>query len=67
MDSEEFSFLEEIRLHPDDLIYRAIYADWLEEREDPRSEVVRIQCEMSELLPADPRLVQLKQRETELT
>ncbi len=67
MDSEEFSFLEEIRLHPDDLIYRAIYADWLEECEDPRSEVVRIQCEMSELLPADPRLVQLKQRETELT
>lgn len=66
MDPEEYSFLNQIRLQPEDITARLIYADWLEENEDPRSELIRLQCEKFELLPADPDLHTLKSREREL-
>ena len=34
--NEEHAFYEEILAHPDDDFSRLIFADWLEERGDPR-------------------------------
>jgi uncharacterized protein (TIGR02996 family) len=40
------SFLQAIRANPDDDHLRLIYADWLEERGDPRGEFIRVQIEL---------------------
>jgi uncharacterized protein (TIGR02996 family) len=40
-------FLQEIAAAPDDDAPRLVYADWLEERGDPRGEFIRIQCELA--------------------
>jgi len=40
--SEEASFLRAIGMTPGDSAPRLIYADWLDEREDPRASLVRI-------------------------
>lgn len=40
--SEEAAFLTAIRAAPNDLTPRGAYADWLEERGDPRAEFVRL-------------------------
>jgi uncharacterized protein (TIGR02996 family) len=42
--SEEAPFLRAIREQPDDDAPRLIYADWLEERGDPRGEYLRLWC-----------------------
>jgi uncharacterized protein (TIGR02996 family) len=42
--SLEASFLRAIREEPDDDAPRLIYADWLEERGDPRGEYLRLWC-----------------------
>ncbi len=42
--SEEAAFLEAIRAEPGDLVARGVYADWLEERGDPRAEYLRLLC-----------------------
>src|SRR5579871_2565422 len=44
------AFLNAIRSKPADRSVRLIYADWLEERRDPRSELIRI-CEAMRRLP----------------
>ncbi len=36
-----------IRENPDDLTPRLVYADWCDERGDPRGEFIRIQCELA--------------------
>src|SRR5688500_3802818 len=59
----EQPFLEAIRHDPDDDIPRLIYADWLEERGNPRGELVRIQCELARLPAADERRPALQSRE----
>lgn len=41
------SFLQAIRANPDDDHLRLIYADWLEERGDPRGEFIRVQIELA--------------------
>ncbi len=38
---DEYAFLKAIREHPDDTALRLVYADWLEDRGDPRSQTVR--------------------------
>lgn len=51
---------------PDDDAPRLVYADWLEERGDPRGTFVRVQCALARL-PADhPRRRELEQVEDEL-
>lgn len=40
-------FLQEILAAPGDDGPRLVYADWLEERGDPRGEFIRIQCELA--------------------
>ena len=68
--SDEANFLEGIQASPDDLFLRLVYADWLEERGDPRSEYLRVDGEllrlMSSLSPkasdVDRKLKQLRSR-----
>ncbi|MFK7769714.1 MAG: TIGR02996 domain-containing protein [Mariniblastus sp.] len=43
----------EVIANPDDMAPRLVYADWLEEQGDPRSEFIRIQCRIAELTPED--------------
>ena len=42
--NEEAAFLNAIFANPDDDAPRLIYADWLEERDDPKGEFIRLQC-----------------------
>ena len=46
--SLEESFLEDIRRHPEDDAPRLVYADWLDEHDEPeRAEFIRLQCELA--------------------
>lgn len=45
MNPEE-GFLRQIQQEPEDPIHRQVYADWLEERGDPRAGYLRLQAEM---------------------
>ena len=57
------SFLAEIINNPDDDTPRLIYADWLEEQGDPRSEFIRLQCEIASRPSYDPALSELREQE----
>jgi uncharacterized protein (TIGR02996 family) len=59
-------FLQEILAHPDDDAPRLIYADWLDERGDPRGEFIRVQCELAQLAVRNARYRKLRAREREL-
>jgi uncharacterized protein (TIGR02996 family) len=63
---EEQAFLRAISAAPDDNTVRLIYADWLEERDDPRAEFVRAQVHLRELAPDDPAGTSLRVWEREL-
>lgn len=43
----EAAFVKAILAEPDDEPLRLIFADWLEERGDPRGEFIRVQCELA--------------------
>jgi len=45
---------------------RLVYADWLEEHGDPLGAFIRIQCEMAQLYPFDPRFEELTIREQQM-
>jgi uncharacterized protein (TIGR02996 family) len=62
----EDGFLHDILAHPDDDAPRLIYADWLDERNDPRGEFIRVQCALAYLSVEDPRRWPLEQGEEEL-
>jgi uncharacterized protein (TIGR02996 family) len=64
--SEEEAFLRAIIEEPDEGSHRLVYADWLEERGDPRGEYLRCQCSRSALRPADPTFAALLRREKDL-
>ena len=59
-------FLDAIRETDSDDTPRLIYADWLEERGDPRAEFIRVQCELAKLQPYHERYAELHPREQEL-
>jgi uncharacterized protein (TIGR02996 family) len=61
-DLEEQSLVRHILKEPDDDQARLVYADWLEERGDPRAEFLRIQC----ALKNDPVDKKLLARQTKL-
>lgn len=44
---EEDGFLQQIVACPDDDAPRLIFADWLEERGDPRGAFIRVQCQLA--------------------
>lgn len=50
--AEPTDFLRAIIDNPDDDSLRLIFADWLEERGDPRAEFIRIQCELARQCPS---------------
>ena len=67
IDHEEELFLREIRFSPDDEDQRAVYADWLEERGDPRAEFLRVDRELAQTAPDQPdRRTELIERRTVL-
>jgi uncharacterized protein (TIGR02996 family) len=52
---------------PDDDGPRLVYADWLEEHDEPaRAEFIRVQCSLARLPAKDPRQPALQHREQEL-
>src|SRR5262245_64817382 len=59
-------FLDAIRREPDSQGPRLVYADWLDERGDPRAELIRIQCALQRLSIRDPEWPTLDRREREL-
>jgi uncharacterized protein (TIGR02996 family) len=63
-DPEEDALFQAVLAAPDDTP-RLIYADWLEERGDPRAELIRVQCGQIDLpffLEGDPRNTELAAR-----
>jgi uncharacterized protein (TIGR02996 family) len=64
--SEEVAFLSAVIDRPDDDTLRLVYADWLQERGDPRAEFIRVQVALARAAPDDPHLGALRSREREL-
>ncbi len=61
------AFLEAVIAAPDDDAPRLLYADWLEEHDDPdRAEFIRVQCSLDRTPADDPRRQALRRREQEL-
>jgi uncharacterized protein (TIGR02996 family) len=54
---EEEGFLQAIQANPDDDLSRLVYADWLDERGDPRGEFLRLQLAIRALAPDHPHRV----------
>jgi uncharacterized protein (TIGR02996 family) len=64
--SDVESFLAAIRDEPDDDTVRLVFADWLEEHNDPRGEFIRIQCQLARWVPEVEKREALQLREREL-
>lgn len=64
--TQEATFLASIAAAPNDVALRLVYADWLDERGDPRGELVRIEEKMHQLPVFSDRYWQLKPRRNEL-
>jgi uncharacterized protein (TIGR02996 family) len=62
----ENDFLQEILANPDDDGPRLIFADWLEERGDPRGEFIRVQIALANLPEDDPGRGKLLLRQRKL-
>ena len=56
----EEAFLAAIREVPDDDALRFVYADWLEDRGDPRAEFLRMECLFENLSRRDGRYAEQK-------
>src|SRR5918912_1255225 len=66
MHHADAAFLRAIRDQPDDDLPRLVYADYLDERGDPRGEFIRVQVERARLSPDDDREFSLALREQAL-
>jgi uncharacterized protein (TIGR02996 family) len=62
----EAAFLEAIAQEPDNDALRLIFADYLDERDDPRGEFIRVQIELAGMAHEDPLAPSLRRREFEL-
>src|SRR5262245_50305356 len=56
---EESGFLRAITEQPGDDTNRLVYADWLEERSDPRADFLRAECRLAAVKSDDHRLLLL--------
>jgi uncharacterized protein (TIGR02996 family) len=66
MASEDSQFLSAILAKPHDQELRLVYADWLQERGDPRGDYLRVRCQL-DALPVEQRIHSpLHAREQEL-
>jgi uncharacterized protein (TIGR02996 family) len=52
--------------NPDDITARLVYADWLDEHDNPRGEFIRVQCRLAELAEDESERPALEAREKEL-
>jgi uncharacterized protein (TIGR02996 family) len=66
MAPDEAAFLDRVCADPDDDAPRLIFADWLDERGDPRGEFIRVQLALAQLSVGDPRRTALGDREAGL-
>ena len=66
VDPAHDAFLRAVLADPDDDAPRLVYADWLEERGDPRGEFIRLQCAAAALPAGDPRATRLLGRARKL-
>jgi len=64
--SLEQGFLQAILADPDDDVHRLVFADWLEERGDPRGEFIRLQIERNRPCLDEVKSAWLWVREQEL-
>ena len=66
--SDRLTFLRAIRASPDDDTVRLVFADWLDEHDDPLGEFIRVQIELEPIRFRidNPRAVELHAREDEL-
>ncbi|QGJ72031.1 Hypothetical protein PBC10988_37460 [Planctomycetales bacterium 10988] len=64
--STEKTFIEAIRNDPEADGPRLIYADWLEEVDEPRADFIRVQCALDRLPIGHPDRPPLEARESEL-
>jgi uncharacterized protein (TIGR02996 family) len=51
---DEYGFLNAIKANPRDDVARLVYADWLEERDDPRGDFVRLHLALTATAPDHP-------------
>jgi uncharacterized protein (TIGR02996 family) len=65
--SDRAAFLSRILAEPSADGPRLVFADWLDERGDPRGEFIRLQCALARLPTGDPAREQLARREKYLT
>src|ERR1700722_17360862 len=63
---EEDGFVRAVQVAPGDDSLRLVYADWLEERGDPRAEYLRVLCALRGPLPPQGRKPALRARLKEL-
>jgi len=66
MHRQEAVFLERICADPEDDGPRLVFADWLDERNDPRGEFIRVQVALARTAADDPRARDLRDREATL-
>src|SRR5262245_9090295 len=66
MHPQEAAFLERVCADPEDDGPRLVFADWLDERDDPRGEFIRVQVALARLSAGDPRAIVLRDRESAL-
>ncbi len=59
-------FIQTIIANPDDDMPRLVYADWLDEQDNPRGEFIRIQCELAKMPQDDPRRWDMELRQGRL-
>ncbi len=59
-------FLQAILNEPDDDVHRLVYADWLDEHDDPRGAFIRAQVEAAGLPADDPRRDELERQAGDL-
>src|SRR5438105_3979758 len=57
------AFLREIKHNPADDSARLVFADWLEEQDDPHGEHLRVQVSLDSLSASDPHRASLVARE----
>jgi uncharacterized protein (TIGR02996 family) len=62
---DQAALFEAILAQPEDENLRLVYADWLEERGNPRAEFIRVQCALAHDQP-EPRKAELQVHELQL-
>jgi uncharacterized protein (TIGR02996 family) len=65
-DITDSPLVKEILANPDDRDLRLVFADWLEEQGDPRSQLVQFQCQLEQMSASDQGYATLRAKERKL-